>query len=441
MKMSTMTTATYTSGYMVGDIKGAWLASTDDTDVVSTELVTNGDDFVGVVNGTTTLPSGASNVGWYASSDGTYSVTGSTLTITNGTNGRTGFYWPISVVEGAVYEADWVAQTGGIQVRITDTINPNDTSPLRVHNLGSTGKKSFVSPSSTLYVSVTNYSMESGYVGSLDKISVRLVEADRSVNGNGLQVLGTVTKTPVATGADLVAYSGFSSSNYLEQPYNSDLDFGTGDFSIMYWIYNSNTNNDTHLDCTESDGSRDNGFWILGGTDPYLRTFNGGAQSSFLSNPRASLSTGWSHVAFNVTDSGTKVTMFVNGVDTGTDTGTGRSIDAVTTRILRVGVRVDGTYSVAGSMALLRISATAPTAQQITKIYNDEKVLFQENAQATLYGSSDAVKALAHDDTTDLLHVGTSAGRSVFQGLRRVSNTTTAVGTAISASNNLIVEE
>ena len=133
--------------------------------------------------------------------------------------------------------------------------------------------------------------------------------------------------------------------------------------------------------------------------------------------------------------------MFVNGVDTGTDTGTGRSIDAVTTRILRVGVRADGTYSVAGSMALLRISATAPTAQQITKIYNDEKVLFQENAQATLYGTSDAVTALAHDDTTDLLHVGTSAGRSVFQGLRRVENTTDAVGTAISASNGLVVEE
>jgi len=48
---------------------------------------------------------------------------------------------------------------------------------------------------------------------------------------------------------------------------------------------------------------------------------------------------------------------------------------------------------------------------------------------------------LAHDDATDLLHVGTSAGRSVFQGLRRVSNTTTAVGTAISAANNLVVEE
>ena len=33
-----------------------------------------------------------------------------------------------------------------------------------------------------------------------------------------------------------MGYSGFSSSNYLEQPYNSDLDFGTGDFSVMAWV-------------------------------------------------------------------------------------------------------------------------------------------------------------------------------------------------------------
>jgi len=101
-----------------------------------------------------------------------------------------------------------------------------------------------------------------------------------------------------------------------------------------------------------------------------------------------------------------------------------------------------GIYSTASSeMALVRISSTIASPEQIKKIYNDEKVLFQENAQATLYGSSDAVTALAYDDTTELLHVGTSGGRSVFQGLRRVENTTDAVGAAISASNGLVAED
>lgn len=78
--------------------------------------------------------------------------------------------------------------------------------------------------------------------------------------------------------------------------------------------------------------------------------------------------------------------------------------------------------------------------EQIRKMYADEKYLFQDNAKATLYGTSDAVTALAYDEDTQLLHVGTSSGRSVFDGLRRVDNTTTAVSATISAANGLVVE-
>jgi len=84
---------------------------------------------------------------------------------------------------------------------------------------------------------------------------------------------------------------------------------------------------------------------------------------------------------------------------------------------------------------------TAPSSEQIKKMYEDEKVLFQDNSKAVLYGTSDAVTALAYDDSTNLLHAGTSSGRSVFQGLRRVDYTTTPVGAAISASNGMVVEE
>ena len=92
-------------------------------------------------------------------------------------------------------------------------------------------------------------------------------------------------------------------------------------------------------------------------------------------------------------------------------------------------------------VALLRVGSGTLPAEQIAKIYNDEKFLFQENAKATLYGSSDAVTALAYDDDTELLHAGTSGGRSVFQGLRRIDNTTDAVGAAISASNGMVAED
>ena len=46
-----------------------------------------------------------------------------------------------------------------------------------------------------------------------------------------------------------------------------------------------------------------------------------------------------------------------------------------------------------------------------------------------------------YDDSTDTVHVGTSAGRSDFQGLVRINNTSTAVNSSVSASGGLIVEE
>ncbi len=94
-----------------------------------------------------------------------------------------------------------------------------------------------------------------------------------------------------------------------------------------------------------------------------------------------------------------------------------------------------------GSLALWRVSKTALSSEQIKKIYYDEKCLFHEKAKCTLHGTSDDVKTVAFDDTSNILHVGTSGGRSDFRGLNRINNTTTAVTTVISASNELVAEQ
>ena len=90
--------------------------------------------------------------------------------------------------------------------------------------------------------------------------------------------------------------------------------------------------------------------------------------------------------------------------------------------------------------SLVRVSATAPTANQITKIYEDERHLFQANAQCTLAGTSDAVTSLAQDPITDDLLVGTSQNVSVFRGLTRVE-TIAGSATAIGAAGGLRVIE
>lgn len=416
--MVAYTTSTYNTGWMNGDIKGAFLSDTDDTDLVgSGELVTNG-TFDTDLTGWTENTSGV--VTWDAS--GAAKVGGGTG-VTNTTFSQT----ITGLTAGVTYALSFdITQSSGTGAGV------------RVYFDGdSMGGGVYYTTSQVFYVTPTSNSAELFFyrfrnsTGEqlIDNISVKLADADRSVNNNGLIVNGTVTRSPVATGADLVAYSGFSASNYLEQPYNSDLDFGTGDFCVMGWfklnangtyfVFDKQASPPNRFTCYTSSGKL---RFLTDGVDLLTTPTYGDAQ--------------WRLVSI-VRNSGVSK-IYVNGLEvvSGSDTG-----DVSSSNPLRLGLSLGGTAAFNGSLALFRISATAPTAEQIAKIYNDEKVLFQENAQATLYGSSDAVTALAHDDATNLLHVGTSAGRSVFQGLRRVSNTTTAVGTAISVSNGLVVEE
>ena len=236
----------------------------------------------------------------------------------------------------------------------------------------------------------------------------------------------------------LVAYSGFSPSNYLEQPYNPDLDFGTGDFCVMGWVKSSGIAGDqTIVSRFASDSASPDWRLELKSSTGYIG-FR--VNSTDIVTGSQNLANGiWAFVT--AVRSAGVVSIYVDNSLVGSAANT-TDLDN-TDALLGVGIVpvASPTSYFNGSLALLRISATAPTADQIAKIYNDEKVLFQENAQATLYGTSDAVTALAHDPVTDLLHVGTSDGRSVFQGLRRVDNTTDAVGTAISASNGMVAEE
>jgi hypothetical protein len=108
----------------------------------------------------------------------------------------------------------------------------------------------------------------------------------------------------------------------------------------------------------------------------------------------------------------------------------------------RIGAWSNGSHGGSTSLSLFRVSATAPSPEQIKKIYHDEKTLFNTGAKAILYGLSNlGVQSASYDDVDKLLYVATSQGTSVFSGLQRVSNTTTATTAGVSASNGLMVEE
>ena len=247
----------------------------------------------------------------------------------------------------------------------------------------------------------------------------------------------------------LRGYSGFSAtgdvatSNFLSQPHNAALDFGTGAFSFIWWEYKTVAATRYQFDrrgsgnsgkfTTYSDAS---GFLSFLAYDNSGTIIAGGTKVATVPAPINA----WVMQSV-VRDVNGMLRLFTNGKLNGEFAYSGDITNVLADAPLVVGNRWDHMNAWEGALALLRISATAPTADQLAKIYEDERKLFMPGAQCTLYGTSDAVTALAHDPKTNLLHVGTSAGRSTFDGLQRVANTETPVGTAISAVNGLIAEQ
>jgi|13_taG_2_1085334.scaffolds.fasta_scaffold06464_2 hypothetical protein len=268
-------------------------------------------------------------------------------------------------------------------------------------------------------------------------INVTLAEQDRSVNGNGLQVFGNgITKTPVATGADLVAYGGFTLASYLVQPATSTMIDWSNPWISYFWF---DTVGKISIENQNTSGYN-NTVLLVSASATIINTrskVSGGAWDQGISITNS----GWTHVACVYTGSALEV--YRNGIKMATYNGTLQNQTAYISYGVNSynGGAFPSSWTADTRLALHRISATVPSAEQIKKIYEDEKFLFQDNAKATLYGTSDAVTALAYDDDTKLLHAGTSAGRSDFQGLCRINNTTRAVGTTISAVDGFIVEE
>jgi len=427
------TASSYNTGWMVADVKGAFLSSTDATDVTGSELVTNG-DFAANSNWTYQ----GSGAGWSISS-GRLNYDGSgTLyhkayqNITGLTVGQK-YVLSINLVSISSHSISFAFATSNIG----NTLSANTVSTTGTHSITWSATQTNIS----VYVQ-TNHATQTF---SVDDFSLRIAEEDRSVNDNGLQVFGTVTKRVVEAGAELVSYNNLTSSNYLEQPYNSDLDFGTGDFCMIGWFYNLGLSSSIlyrlHNSTTVGTG--------------YIVALSSGGELGYSSYTQGFRSTGRiTHYTTDTWNGRKQWNMFVcgkkdgygytyvNGILKQTAINANSHTDTTYKPPLRIGNNYAGNGGIGGGkLALIRISSTFPSEKQIKKMYNDEKRLFAERAKCAFHGTSDNVKSIAYDDTNDILHVGTSGGRSDFRGLNRINNTTTAVTTSISASNGLVAEQ
>ena len=447
----------FNTGWMHGDIKGAFLSDTDATNVTGGNIVTNGDAWTGAQSSTSSTPpngwTGGNAAQWRTSTGGD----GSYVRLVNAGSSQGGpnsyMYQAITTVPGRKYKislTQYHHATISVYYSVGTSINGGDlvtnTWVSSSSNTPRNETSTFTATGTTTYLTLGITSGTNNYDTGWDNVVITEVVDDRSVNANGLHSYGTINKSAVATGAELVAYHGFNTSNYLR--HTNTINYGNAATITMGgWskIPGSSVDSNYRYLCSCRSGSIqiglaihiDNGSATSG--KPYFYDVTNSSLNS--DGPRVD-DNQWHHI-IGVLDGGSKK-IYIDGELITSANVTGINLSAVDITNIGHYVASSGTnveYSHGGYLALIKFSGSAPTAEQVKKMYEDEKFLFQENAKATLYGSSDAVTGLAYDEVTERLYVGTSSGRSDFQGLRRINNTTTAVTTAISAHDEFIIEQ
>ena len=427
------TTTDFNTGWTAGDAEGILLASTDDTNITG-----SGQGFI--TGNDSTFGAAITSLNWSerSGSSGRWNVSGGTLNTGNPGPYDAGEYLDITLP----------SYTSGQTHVISYTLSSvSGYKPLRWrYNNGQMGDLPTSNGFHAYYVTLTEtgtlFSIlnDNNLVASIDDFKIQLISDDNRTTtdgSKGLHAYGTITKTAVAPGAELVAYSGFTSGNFLEM-HSGVLGSNTsvnGPLTVSCWFKGTTNGSNAQSLVIIGPASQYQGRGLLVGHSGQLGWFrwdNDPYSSRVITDNQ------WHHCVGTL-DSSSTVKLYVDG-----ELVYNQSVTLNTSSSTQVRIWYSNGNNAPlanGSIALCKISNDVADAEAIKKSYNDEKYLFRDNAKCTLYGTSNSVTALAYDDTKNILHAGTSSGRSEFRGLNRINNTTTAVTNAISASDGLVAEE
>ena len=261
---------------------------------------------------------------------------------------------------------------------------------------------------------------------------------DRSNANKQLLTQGTIEKESLGGTGSLVAYSGFSASNYLSQAVNTDLDFSTGTFWICGWIKESaNSAIETIL---ERDSTTTAQRISLQVSATGMITF------ACDDDTTARVSTGVTAIDNDVwtfivcTYSAGTLNLYQNGVLNDTETGAALLTLSNATAIFNVAVDADAANPLTnGSLINWRIGSGSLTAAQIKSIYEEERPMIVGAQPCVLGGDTDVVD-MSYDKLTGKIHTldGTGTETVLRNGIQVDYNTGT--DNHISASDGVVVK-
>ena len=266
----------------------------------------------------------------------------------------------------------------------------------------------------------------------------------------GFVVYNNLARTQAATGSEIVTYSFNTTDKYMEQPYNSNLNFlqnSSNSYTVMAW--GAPTDSSAGWKPLISlDYWNNSKKWFCGALDKM--SLHGGAIGNTILETNQLYFMCWVRNG----STGTNYA-YLNGRLDGTNSD---GQVAAPNQTLMIGCRhangqtstdVGGTPTDGGhwsKVALVRISEGYTDADMINKIYNEERKLFHPNAKCTLANNYNLIRGISYDKDTGIFHALSNVARNDFNGLVRInSETRSSGGTAghrcISSVNGMIVEE
>jgi hypothetical protein len=391
----------FTSGWLYGDIKGAWLGDTSTDSLSGTDLVN--ESFSTDVADKATFDSTYAD--WTSPTGQLISTSSGVVSVDRNSASYDHLEREVTTVAGLTYLISFeiTAVSNTVDCYVQDEIGSGN---LYTANETTTGVKTstFIAIDTTVYVRFAASGATTATF-SIKDITITQATPDMSYNNNGLKAVGSITKSAVASGAEMTCASGFSSSNYFVQPYNADMVFAAADaFTVMGWF---KTTTDATSQCIIDFGELVTGkrrtLQVVGTTGELALYIQG---SNTIGSSTTDVGNGnWHH--FVLTNDGADAqTIYIDGVSYATATLT--MVDMTSAETLRVGYSINSDAPFDGSIALPRISGGTPTATQIQFMYESEKHLFRDGAEFST--SALDINDLGYDESTKTLYEISDSG-------------------------------
>jgi hypothetical protein len=243
--------------------------------------------------------------------------------------------------------------------------------------------------------------------------------ADVSPSGNTLTENGTVTEAAVESGAELLGYSGWSTSNYLSRANDSDYNaLGTGSAYLSIWFKTTPNNSTQWLAGIGSTPDNERFAITMNNTGVIVGIDDGATATVGITTTAVFDDSVW-HKADLVRISSTDRSLYIDGVLIGSSTTDAGSLTA-TVKFL---IGLDPASSPIApadesTISLVKLSATAPTATQVRQMYDAEKGMFVASAECLLQsGTTDAVIDVDVDPLSGKVLVTQTDAITIFDGL------------------------